>query len=362
MKKRRVYIKKKGRLFMKRFLGVIIAASMAISLSACGSSSSAPASSGSKAAASAASSGGKISIKMATGGQDTLPSYAAAIDVINDIKSQDKNIDIQYFGARQLGDDDAILQQVMSGTLQMGGTAASAFAQYTNLMDGFTIPFLINNYDKERTAMQSDEAQAIFDQIEKDLGIKILASYDSGMRHLANNTRPIQTVADMKGLKMRVVPTDCLIDTFKALGANPTTMNYGDIYTGLQNKVIDGEEVNITSIYSEKHYEVLKYFTEIGLYPFETTIFCNAKWFNSLDADTQKTLEDGFKNGYNYVFDKYLKSAEDQGNKAMEDAGIQVTKVDDPSEFKAAVADVSEKYKNEDPLITAFVNMAENLK
>lgn len=352
---------------MKRFLGVIIAASMVVSLSACGSgSSSAPASTGgapaSSAAASTTSSGGKINIKMATGGQDTLPSYAAAIDSIKDIENQDKNINIEYYGSRQLGDDDAILQQVMSGTLQMGGTAASAFAQYTNLMDGFTIPFLINNYDKERKAMQSKEAQAIFDQIEKDLGIKILASYDSGMRHLANNTRPINTVADMKGLKMRVVPTDCLIDTFKALGANPTTMNYGDIYTGLQNKVIDGEEVNITSIYSEKHYEVLKYFTEIGLYPFETTIFCNAKWFNSLAPDEQKALEDGFKNGYNYVFDKYLKTAEDNGYKAMKDAGIQITKVDDPSEFEAAVKDVTNKYKNEDPLITAFVNMAEGLK
>jgi|GEM_PF-640724 len=360
---------------MKRLMGMVLAASMILSLTACGggtASSSKTTAASSKAASSAAkstsaapaaagTSSSKGAIKMATGGQDTLPSYAAAIDVIKDLKAADSNLDIQYYGARQLGDDDAILQQVMSGTLQMGGTAASAFAQYTNLMDGFTIPFLINNYDKERKAMQSDEAQAIFDKIEKDLGIKILASYDSGMRHLANNTRAINSVADMKGLKMRVVPTDCLIDSFKALGANPTTMNYGDIYTGLQNKVIDGEEINITSIYSEKHYEVLKYFTEIGLYPFETTIFCNAKWFNSLDAKTQKELQDGFKNGYNYVFDKYIKTAEENGNAAMQKAGVQMTKVEDPSEFKAAVKDVSEKYKNEDPLIKNFVDMVEKL-
>ena len=117
-----------------------------------------------------------------------------------------------------------ILQQVMGGTIQIGGGAASIFSSYTNLLDAFFIPFLLNDYDKERKALTSEEAQAIFDKIEDDLGIKILVAYDSGMRHLANNVRPIASIDDLKGLKMRVVPTDVLIDSFKALGANPTTM------------------------------------------------------------------------------------------------------------------------------------------
>lgn len=301
-------------------------------------------------------------IKFATGGQDTLPSYAAAIDVVSDIEAQRDDLNIQYYGSRQLGDDEAILQQVMTGTIQMGGTGASALAVYTNLMDAFTIPFLINNYDIERQAVKLPEAQAIFDKIEDELGIKILASYDSGMRYLANNTRPIESVQDMKGLKMRVVPTDCLINSFSALGANPSTMNYGEIYTGLQNKVIDGEEINITSIYSEKHYEVLKYFTEIGLYPFETIIFCNAKWFNSLDPEVQEVLENGFDKGYDYVFDKYIANAEANGYQAMEDAGVQITKIEDTTPFEEAVAPVTEKYINADPLIKAFVDKVETLK
>lgn len=350
----------------KGIMSIALAMVLAFSLTACGGGSTSPAAANDNAETTAAAetgaTGDKVVIKMATGGQDTLPSYAAAIDVIADIEALDDNIAFEYYGARQLGDDDAILQQVMSGTLQMGGMAASTFSTYTNLMDAFTVPFLINNYEVEREAMLSDEAQAIFDKIEEDLGVKILASYDSGMRHLANNTRPITCVEDMKGLKMRVVPTDSLIESFNALGANPTTMNYGEIYTGLQNKIIDGEEINITSIYSEKHYEVLKYFTEIGLYPFETVIVCNADWFNSLSPEIQQELEEGFINGYDYVFGKYLKEAEANGYAAMESAGVEITKIEDSSEFGDAVSEVVEKYKNQDPLIKAFVEMVEAME
>ena len=215
----------------KGIMSIALATVLAFSLTACGGGSTSSAAANNNAETAAATetgaTGDEIVIKMATGGQDTLPSYAAAIDVIADIEALDDNIAFEYYGARQLGDDDAILQQVMSGTLQMGGLAASTFSTYTNLMDAFTVPFLINNYEVEKEAMLSDEAQAIFDKIEEDLGVKILASYDSGMRHLANNTHPITCVEDMKGLKMRVVPTDSLIESFNALGANPTTMNYG---------------------------------------------------------------------------------------------------------------------------------------
>ena len=109
---------------------------------------------------------GGTTIRMATGGQDTLPSYATVLDVIGDLESS-TDLDFTYFGSRQLGDDAEIVQQVMAGTIQMGGTAASALSTYTDLLDAFTVPFLLDTYDKERVAMVSDEAQAIFDAVEE---------------------------------------------------------------------------------------------------------------------------------------------------------------------------------------------------
>lgn len=339
---------------MRKIIGLLMTAILVFSMVACG---------GGGASDQESSTGDSevTAIKVATGGQDTLPSYAATLDVIADLEASNSNLDFSYFGARQLGDDAEILQQVMAGTIQIGGGAASVFSSYTNLLDPFFIPFLMSDYEKERVAVTSDEAQAIFDKIEEDLGIKVFVAYDSGMRHLANNTRPIDSIDDLKGLKMRVVPTDALIDSFKMLGASPTTMAYGEIYTGLQNKVIDGEEINITSIYSEKHYEVLKYFTEIGLYPFATTIYANAEWFNSLDEATQKEIEDAFTKGYDYVFDKYLVEAEAAGYAAMETAGVEVTKIEDVTPFKEAVAPIIEAYREKDPLIADFIDMAGKL-
>lgn len=304
---------------------------------------------------------GNIAIKIATGGQDTLPSYAALLDVISDLKAKDDRLDIKYFGARQLGNDAEILQMVMAGTIQIGGGGGSVFSAYTNLLDAFFLPFLLNDYQKERIAMRSPETQALFDKVEKELGIKVFVAYDSGMRHFANNVRPIETIEDVKGLKLRCVPTDTLIESIKAIGANPTSIPYGELYTSLQSKIIDGEEVNITSIYSEKHYEVLKYFTEIGLYPFATTIYANAKWFNSLDKDIQKEIKSAFDKGYDYVFDKYLVEAEDAGYKAMEKSGVQISKIKDITPFKEAVKPITDSYKKKDPLISDFIDMANKL-
>jgi len=343
----------KRRRKMRKVICLLMTAILVFSMAACGGKDAGADTTGDDT--------GKMQIKVATGGQDTLPSYAATLDVIGDLEAANNNLDFEYFGSRQLGDDAEILQQVMAGTIQIGGGAGTIFSSYTNLLDPFYIPFLLNDYNKERQALTSAEAQAIYDKIEADLGIKILAAYDSGMRHIANNSRPVESIGDLKGLKMRVVPTDVLIKSFSALGASPTTMAYGEVYTGLQNKVIDGEEINITSIYSEKHYEVLKYFTEIGLYPFATTVYANAAWFNSLDEATQKEIEDAFIKGYDYNFDKYLAEAETAGYDAMEKAGVQITKIDDVTPFKEVVAPIMEEYKAKDPLIADFIDMANGL-
>ena len=75
--------------------------------------------------------------------------------------------------------------------------------------------------------MVSEEAQAIFDAVEEELGLKIFVAYDSGMRYFANNIRPIETLDDVKGLVLRVAPADILLDSFSAMGINPSTLAYG---------------------------------------------------------------------------------------------------------------------------------------
>lgn len=301
----------------------------------------------------------KITIKVATGGQNTLPSYAALLDVLKDIEEKSEGkVDIQYFGSRQLGDDGQILEQVMGGMVEIGGGGSSTFSTYTPALEALQLPFLLNDYAKEEKALKSAEVKALYNQIEEEYGIKILAIYDSGMRHLANNIRPIKDMKDLKGLKMRVVPSKMLLSSFSALGANPTPMAYGEVYTGLQNKVIDGEEINITSIYSEKHYEALKYFTEIGIYPFATAIYVNSDFFNSLDKDLQDIIIDSFEKGYDYNFNKYLPEAERAGIESMKKAGMQIDEITDVTPFQEKVTGIIEEYKKKDPLISDFIDMA----
>ena len=348
---------------MKKIIAtILLAAFMSMCLAGCGAGSSAPAQTAAPAQATPAQSSSVGDIKMATGGQDTLPSYATVLDVLNDLRAND-GIDVKYFGARQLGEDAEILQQVMAGTIQMGGGSAAIFSNYTDLFNGIQIPFLITDYETERIAIQSDEAQAIFDAVCEATGIKILAVYDAGMRYLANNVRPITKLADVKGLKLRVVPTDLLIESFSAMGANPSNLGYGELYTGLQNGTIDGEEINVTSIYSEKHYEVLKYFTDgMGIYAFPNVMYCNAAWFDSLPQEQQDALVSAFQNGYNYLFDKHLPEAEAAGRAAMEQENMEISTVEDPQEFVDAVSGIVDSYREKNELFKNFIVMVEGLK
>lgn len=347
---------RKDKIMNKRILTLLLVVFMTFNLMACGSEQSSSKTSSTSNSTSDDLSTDSVAIKIASAGQDNMPALQALIDVMKNIEKENNNVNFNYYGARQLGDDDAILQQVMNGTLQMGAISLSAFSTYTDILDAFTIPFLINNYETERKIVNSDEAKALFNKAGEELGLKILGAYDFGMRHIANNKRPINSVDDLKGLKIRVAPTNILINSFKNLGANPSTMNYSEIYTGLQNNVIDGEEINITSIFSEKHYEVINYFTEIGLYPFECLIVCNLDWYNSLDDDTELLLQSGVDSGYDLLFNKYLAEMEKAGYEAMKNSGVDINKINDSSEFRETIQGIIEEYRQSDPLVESFID------
>lgn len=302
-----------------------------------------------------------LKLRMATAGGVAMPATMAGqkfVDTINQ-KAAGK-VRIDYFPGRQLGDDAQILEQVMAGALDLGVIGSSMMSKYTPLFDALQLPFLLNSYEKEYQAVTSKEMKDIFKAVESKK-IKVFAVYEFGLRHFANNVRPIQNPADLNGLKIRVVPSNIILASMKALGANPTPMNYGEVYTGLQTKVIDGEEINLTSIYSEKHDEVLKYVSTIGLWPFPALLLMNLDKYNQLSPDLQKMFQEVGEEQIKYNID-LMKEAEAQARKAMDAKGVKVNEIQDVKPFTAVTAPVYNEYVTKDPLIKNFVEMAKNLK
>lgn len=303
---------------------------------------------------------GKVVLKLAHAAQTTHPfnigaeKFAELVD-----KKSNGNIKIEVYPSRQLGDDTAILQQVMGGTLDMGVISSPIFSKFTPLLDSLQLPFLLNSYDKELKAIKSPEMKAILDNL-KTIDLKGLAVYEGGIRHIGNNKKPINTPEDLKGLKLRVVPSPLIIDTFKTLGANPTPMDYGEIYTGLQSNVIDGEEINLTSVYSEKHYEVLKYLTEVSIYPFPGINVMSSKVYESLSEENKKIIEEASWEAMDYVIEK-IKPLEEEAMKTI-NAKVKTNKLQDVNAFKEKVKPLYDTYTSKDPLIKNFVDMANKLQ
>ncbi|MEL7647675.1 MAG: TRAP transporter substrate-binding protein [Sedimentibacter sp.] len=303
-----------------------------------------------------------LNITLADYGSSKMPpadAYRYAVEYLKEKSGGKINVDYVPDGA--LGYEAESIQQLMDGTIEAAVLGTSTFSKYTNKLEVFQLPFLLNDYEKELAAFESPEGRALLDSVE-ELGFKIITFTENGMRNFANNARPILKTEDLKGLKLRIAPSNMLQNAMNLLGANPTPLNYAEIYTALQNKVIDGEEVNITSLYAMKHYETIKYFSEIGMYPFPAVVVFNLDYWNSLSEEDQNLIMEAFKEATKKELTEYLPNFEKMAREECEKAGVEFNVIEDKQAFKDLVAPLYEEYKDKDPDIAAFIKMVEELK
>jgi len=238
--------------------------------------------------------GGKVNLKV--GGQfaDSHPSSKAMEAACAEIRQQSNGrIDIQFFPNAQLGSDAATLTQVRSGVLDMM-TASGISMQVVSPIAGISgMAFAFSDYAHVWHAMDGDLGASIRAGLDGIYAFpKIL---DSGYRNITTSNHPINTVEDLKGMKMRVPPSPVWVSLFTALGSSPTSITINELYSALQTKIVDGQENPLTIIESGKYYEVLKYcsITEHmwdGLW-----IIANGKSIKSLAADDLNLITKSFE-------------------------------------------------------------------
>lgn len=356
-------MKKKTSKCMSLLLTSAIAAS--ILLTGCGNSNtSSPAGNSSANNVSQDTSSNPVKIVFGNYGSSAMPPYKADQDAIKYIEdASNGTITFEYSADGVLGSEYDMVQQLMDGTIQGSILAMSTFSTYTDKMEVFQLPFLIGDYDTEYTALTSDQANAIFEEVGNELGLKIVAVQENGLRHFANNKRPINSLADLKGLKLRIAPSNMLTEVMTNLGANPMVVAYNDIYSALQNNVVDGEEVNLTSMYAMKHYEVLDYVSLIGMYPFPSCVVYNLDFWNSLSPEQQEIITKGHQAGSEALFTTYLPEYEEEATAAIEDASTQINTISDEEreKFVEIAKPTWETYKEKDPLLKDFIEYVETL-
>lgn len=193
-------------------------------------------------------------------------------------------IRMRTFHSAQLGQQDEAIQQMRLGTIDFGNFNLSPFNNLAASTNVVTLPFLFRDVAHMQRAIDGVAGEAITRELEA-LGIIPLAWYDAGARSLYT-TRPVRTPADLRGMKIRVQTSDLWIDLMRALGANPSPLPFGEVFTSLQSGVIDGAENNWPSYESTRHFEVARYYstTEHSNVP-EVLAVSRQRWSRMNEAD-----------------------------------------------------------------------------
>src|SRR6056297_658217 len=211
----------------------------------------------------------------------------------------DGKVVIKLFPNSQLGNQEKLIEGIALGTIDFALTTTAVLGQFESKLLVFGFPYMMRNREHAYKALDT-----IGMELGKNLepkGIKIMGFYENGVRHMINDVKKLEKPEDMEGLKMRVMTTPVYIELMKALGADPTPMAFGEVYTACQQGTIDGLECPAVHIYQKKFYEVNKYVTKTShTYESEVLTMSMRTW-KKLPEDIQEILVESNREALEYA-------------------------------------------------------------
>jgi tripartite ATP-independent transporter DctP family solute receptor len=299
----------------------------------------------------------KYNWKLASVLPDTHPVHQALVFFADELaRKSNGDIKITLFPAGQLGQEKDYIEAIKIGSLEFAKVSSGPVGQYAPTFQVISLPLIWRNLDQQHKVLQGP----IGDRLMADLGktgIKGLAFMDAGFRSISNSIRPINTPADLKGLKIRVMQSKPLIDTINALGGNAVPMGQSEVYSALQTKVIDGWENNEPTVLSFNMQEVSKYFSYTRHSSIPDFLMMSKKLFDGLPANLQAIVESTARE----AMEKHNKLWGEMIDKTVSDLkakGMIFNEIKDVSEFQKAVSGVWKEFEpvvGKD-LIDAIVN------
>lgn len=204
-------------------------------------------------------------------------------------------VNIQIFPASQLGGDNDLLSQVRSGAVEFFPAPGLILASVLPVTAINGMGFAFPNYEAVWTAMDGDLGSFVRGEISSKTNLVPLTNmWDLGFRQITNSVRPIQSAADLAGLKLRVPGAPALVSLFQALEVAPVSMQFGEVYTALQTHVVDGQENPMSQIDSGKLYEVQKYLSMTNHVWDGFWISANGAAWARLPEDAQQAIQEAF--------------------------------------------------------------------
>jgi C4-dicarboxylate-binding protein DctP len=203
-------------------------------------------------------------------------------------------IEVKVYPNGVLGKDKAVLRKMKFNSIQM---AAPTFSKFTGLVPQlgvFSLPFIFKDENHLHKVLDGEVGQKLLDMVTKK-GYVALAYWDNGFKEMSDNVRSLIKPSDAKGLKFRVMNSKVLMAQFRAIGAIPQPLPFSEVYSALQQGVVDGQENTISNIYTKKFYEVQKYMTMTNHGYLGYMVVMSKRAWSKLPADMQKVVKQAMK-------------------------------------------------------------------
>jgi tripartite ATP-independent transporter DctP family solute receptor len=262
-------------------------------------------------------------------------------------------LQIRVFHSRQLGEEKETIEQTRAGAIDLNRTNVALVGTFVPAMNVLAMPFLFRSIEHLQKVLDGPIGDEILGSFEP-FGFVGLAFYDSGARSVYNSVRPVHSIADLKGLRIRVQQSELMSDMIKALGAEPIELPYGQVRTGLATKLIDGAENNWPSFVTTDHYKYAGNYTltEHTMSP-EVLIMSRKAW-ESLSPEDRTIFREAALQSAHFMRESW-KNLEEQSRRQAEGAGVTIVTDFDRKPFEAAMVPIYAKAQR-DPAAAQLID------
>lgn len=240
------------------------------------------------------------------------------------VAARDVGLNIEVLDGAQLGGERDYIEGMILGSIQMAQVSTAPVSGFIPEFDLFSLPYLIRDTDHFK-AVVTGPVGAKYSELAEGRGLKILAWFDNGYRNVFNKVRPVVTPEDMDGLKIRVMESPLMVNTLNAMGGSATPMSYSELYTALEQGVLDGGENAAGNVLNDKFYEVSGYLSMTQHFrPPGIVAISKATW-DGLTAEQQAVLTEDAAALQNYE----IELTAEVGAAAVEELRTKGMKIND---------------------------------
>ena len=280
-------------------------------------------------------------LQLGHGAMESHPTHLAAVRLAELVAERsDGELVIEVFPNRQLGEERELVEGLQLGTVDMAIVSTGPLGGFVPAINVVDMPFLFEDSEHAYTVFDGPIGQELLDNF-RNVGIVGAAIWENGWRHLTSN-RPIQEPSDLQGVKIRTMENEIHMAAFRELGAGPVPMVWGEVYTSLQQGVIDAQENPITIIYTNALWEVQDYVQLTGHVYGPHVVLISEASLNRLPEELQTLLLDTIREVSSYQREKSAELTAEM-SEGLRSEGMEILEVD-TAPFREAMQPVYDQY------------------